>query len=55
MEFSYGYAITTHKAQGSEWNNVVIWEEQFPYAKDEHKRWLYTAITRCSKKCVLIR
>ena len=55
MEFSYGYAITTHKAQGSEWNNVVIWEEQFPYAKDEHKRWLYTAVTRCSKKCVLIR
>ena len=54
-EFAYAYAITCHKAQGSEWNNVVVLEEQFPFDKNEHARWLYTACTRSSKKLVLIR
>ena len=54
-EFTYAYAITTHKAQGSEWNNVVVLEEQFPFDKEEHKRWLYTACTRASERLVLIR
>lgn len=54
-EFAYGYAITVHKAQGSEWDNVVVLEEQFPFDKIEHARWLYTACTRSSKKLVLVR
>ena len=54
-EFAYAYAITCHKAQGSEWNNVVVLEEQFPFDKEEHKRWLYTACTRSSEKLVLVR
>lgn len=54
-EFAYAYAITTHKAQGSEWSNVVILEEKFPFDKKEHARWLYTACTRASKKLVLVR
>lgn len=54
-EFTYGYAITTHRAQGSEWNNVLIIEEKFPFDKTEHARWLYTAITRSSNKLVLVR
>lgn len=54
-EFEYGYAITTHRAQGSEWENVVVIEEKFPFKKDEHARWLYTALTRCSKKLVWVR
>lgn len=54
-EFAYAYAITCHKAQGSEWNNVVVLEEQFPFDKEEHKRWLYTACTRASEKLVLVR
>ena len=54
-EFAYAYAITCHKAQGSEWNNVVVLEEQFPFDKNEHARWLYTACTRSSKKLVLVR
>ena len=54
-EFAYAYAITCHKAQGSEWNNVVVLEEQFPFDKNEHARWLYTACTRASEKLVLVR
>ena len=54
-EFTYAYAITTHKSQGSEWPKVVVLEEQFPFDKTEHARWLYTACTRSSEKLVLVR
>ena len=54
-EFTYAYAITVHKAQGSEWNNVVVLEENFPFNKEEHIKWLYTACTRASEKLVLVR
>ena len=53
--FAYGYAITTHKAQGSEWPRVLVFEENFPFEKEEHKRWLYTATTRASEKLVIIK
>lgn len=55
MEFTYGYAITGHKAQGSEWDNVLVIEERFPFAKEEHRRWLYTCITRSASKLVLVK
>ena len=54
-EFNYAYAITVHKAQGSEWDRVVVLEERFPFEKEEHARWLYTACTRASEKLVLVR
>ena len=54
-EFAYAYAVTTHKSQGSEWNKVLVLEEKFPFSKEEHARWLYTAATRASDKLVLIR
>lgn len=54
-EFAYGYAITGHKSQGSEWDKVLVIEENFPYNKEEHARWLYTTVTRSAKKLVLIR
>lgn len=54
-EFTYAYAITTHKSQGSEWPKVVVLEEKFPFDKIEHARWLYTACTRSSEKLVLVR
>lgn len=53
--FDYGYAITAHRAQGSEWNKVLIMEENFPFDKVEHARWLYTACTRAASRLVLIR
>ena len=55
FEFTYGYAITCHKAQGSEWDKVLVIEEKFPFDKIEHARWLYTAVTRSSEKLVLVR
>ncbi len=54
-EFAFAYAITCHKAQGSEWDNVLVIEERFPFDKTEHARWLYTACTRASERLVLIR
>ena len=54
-EFAYAYAITCHKAQGSEWDKVLVIEERFPFDKNEHARWLYTAVTRASDKVVLIK
>ena len=54
-QFTYGYAITCHKSQGSEWDNVLVIEEGFPFEKEEHKQWLYTACTRASKKVVIIK
>ena len=55
LEFTYGYAITVHKAQGSQFDKVLVLEEKFPYDKEEHARWLYTACTRASSRLVLIR
>ena len=55
VEFNYGYAITGHRAQGSEWDKVLVFEEKFPFDKEEHARWLYTSCTRSSQKLVLVR
>ena len=55
IEFNYGYAITCHRAQGSEWEKVLVFEESFPFDKEDHARWLYTACTRPSEKLVLVR
>lgn len=54
-QMTYGYAITCHAAQGSEWDKVLVIEESFPFDKTEHARWLYTACTRASDKLVLVR
>lgn len=54
-EFTYAYAITYWKAQGSEWNKVLVLEEGFPYDRETHARAMYTAITRASDKVVWIR
>ena len=54
-EFTYAYAITIWKAQGSEWNNVVVLEESFPFDRETHARAMYTAATRASNKLVWVR
>ena len=54
-DIDYGYAITGHKAQGSEWGKVLVVEERFPFDKEEHARWLYTCVTRASEKLVLLK
>ena len=54
-QITYGYALTCHSAQGSEWDKVLVLEENFPFDKNEHRRWLYTAATRASQRLVLVR
>lgn len=54
-EFAYAYAITTWKAQGSEWGKVLGFEEWFPNDVDTHRRFLYTMTTRASDKLVIIK
>lgn len=54
-QMTYGYAVTCHCAQGSEWSKVLVIEESFPFDREEHSRWVYTAATRASDKLVLVR
>ena len=46
VEATWGNAITCHKAQGSQWPNVIVVDERFGRTSDQYRRWLYTAITR---------
>ena len=53
-EFDFGYALTVHKSQGSQWDDIVLFDESFAFR--EHKdRWLYTAVTRAAKKITIVR
>ncbi len=55
MKIKFGYAITCHKAQGSEWNNVFVnCKTHMGSLNAAYFRWLYTAITRTSKKLYLL-
>lgn len=47
--FAWGWALTTHKAQGSEWDEVAVLEDGFGSA-DELRAWRYTAATRAATK-----
>lgn len=55
FDFTYGYAITCWKAQGSEWDKILIFEESFPFDRETHKKFLYTAVTRASEKIVVVK
>ncbi len=52
--FEFAYAITCHKAQGSEFDFVVVFDESWAFG-EEKNRWLYTAITRARDKLLIIR
>ena len=53
-EFDFGYALTVHKAQGSQWDHVVLFDESFAF-KDSRTRWLYTAVTRAAERLTIVR
>ena len=48
----YGYAITAHKAQGGQWDNVLVIDESSVF--DESARWLYTAVTRAVEQVTVV-
>jgi exodeoxyribonuclease-5 len=52
QSFRYGYALTVHKAQGSQWGNVIVEDESHIFNENERK-WLYTAITRASESVTI--
>jgi exodeoxyribonuclease V len=54
QEFTYGYALTTHKAQGSQWDNVMVFDESRSFREDR-ARWLYTAVTRAAKRLTVVQ
>lgn len=52
--FEFAYAITCHKAQGSEFDFIVVFDESRAFGQDA-PRWLYTAVTRAKKKLLIVR
>jgi len=53
--FDFGYALTVHKAQGSQAKKVLLFEERFRQLDDAAwYRWLYTAVTRAEEELVII-
>jgi exodeoxyribonuclease V len=52
-EFDYGYVLTVHKSQGSQWDDVVLFDESFAF-QDSRARWLYTGITRAAKRLSIV-
>lgn len=52
-EFTFGYCLTVHKAQGSQWDNVYLFDESFVF-RDDRRRWLYTGVTRASEKITVV-
>ena len=51
--FEFAYAVTCHKAQGSEYDFVVVIDESGYF--EDGKEWLYTAVTRAKKRLVIVR
>jgi len=55
LQVKFSYAITCHKSQGGQWENVFVEQPYLPNGQDiSYLRWLYTAVTRAQKKLYLI-
>jgi exodeoxyribonuclease-5 len=53
QEFTFGYALTVHKSQGSQWNSVMLFNESGAFRQDR-ARWLYTGVTRAAEKLTVV-
>jgi exodeoxyribonuclease-5 len=49
----FGWAITCHKSQGSQWDEVVVHDESGAFRADADK-WLYTAVTRAAQRLTIV-
>ena len=53
--WDFGYALTVHKAQGSQAQRVLVFEERFAKSSEaDWRRWLYTAVTRAETELIVI-
>ncbi|WP_334175609.1 AAA family ATPase [Pseudoxanthobacter sp.] len=52
-ELTYGYALTVHKAQGSQWDRVMLFDESHAFREDR-ARWLYTGLTRAARSVTVV-
>jgi len=52
-EFTFGYCLTVHKAQGSQWDKVYLFDESFVFREDR-QRWLYTGVTRAAEQVTVV-
>lgn len=59
LQLKFGYCVTGHKAQGGQWEHVLVVFEPYHLHRMQQTepltllRWLYTAITRASSKLYL--
>ena len=53
-EFDFGYALTVHKSQGSQWDEIVLFDESRAF-REHRARWLYTGVTRAAKRLTIVR
>lgn len=51
-EFDYGYALTVHKAQGSQWDRVTLFDD---WPGEGRRQWLYTGVTRAAKELLVVQ
>ncbi len=51
--FDFGYCITVHKSQGSEWDKVILLDEY--NGREDRAKWLYTGITRAAKSIIVVK
>lgn len=54
LVMTYGYAITVHKAQGSQWDSVALVDE-WRRSDSNYQNWLYTGVTRAAKRITIVR
>jgi len=56
VPIDYGYCLTVHKAQGSEWEEVLVWDDGFgAWDPPLRQRWLYTAFTRARTGLTIVQ
>jgi len=52
QHFDFGYALTVHKAQGSQWDSVVLFDD---WSGSDRRKWLYTGVTRAAKDLLVVQ
>lgn len=50
---TWGWAITCHKSQGSEWDTILVFDDGHVF-REETRNWRYTAVTRAAKKAYIV-